>query len=231
MKFFGAALLAALFSGNLASAGSFADGCKKIGNELLCKGHKECSITNVRGGAKKGNNSEKGGYLECKELIEAAQADGISSEAKKAIKRIKDSIEKFNSEIQKDIPFVKLSADFSRLELEDIVQNAMWKGNYDKDAKVAESWAFQLFRSDDAKVFEENYLKHIRSALNSIADTDDGKASLKNKISEVRLTFASHNATAWNPNMKIENKVLLLPGNFKHDNSVYTYDMIEKALK
>jgi hypothetical protein len=214
-----------------ASAEDFDVGCSRAATEAWCEGHTDCKISAIMSESKKGNNSEKGGYEECKVLAAAVRAQGVSLDARKAIKRMQAKIDTLNKDIVKEFG-IKVTADFKRLELEELYVLAAYQSHYetkDRDHSIIVALTFD----GESKRFENTYLDSIKTALYSIGKDEDGKAILKEKIKEIRLSFCSHGRTAWKPEIKVVDKVLLVPGVYSLDQSSYAgavQHFIEKEL-
>jgi hypothetical protein len=212
--------------------GPFETGCKKATAEVMCESHQDCVMGPFMSKSKKGNDSEKGGYDECKEFAQFVKAQSVPLEAKRVITRLKSKIAAFNQEIKKDFPFLALTADFARLELEHKYKAARFMDNYGRD-RTETSPIVGLARDDESKQFDLRYLNDLRSALYNVGKDQDGKDAMKAKFKEIRLGFNSHGISAFNPDIKVVDSVLIIPGVFTIDNTMYARDLekfIEKAL-
>ena len=156
----------AVWAGN-----EFQEGCARAATEVLCVGHQDCVIGSIADRSSSGNESEKAGYAECTKLAKAAKSKGLSVESKKAIARMQAGLTKLNKDLAKEFPFIKVTADFKRLELEDIVRNI--KGESRRSIMVG------LSSSDDSKTFEMNYLNPIKTALYNAGKDDEQDVALK----------------------------------------------------
>ena len=186
-------LVASLMSTVCYGAKEFRKGCDKGATEVMCPGHKDCAVSDLMSQYKKGNDSEKGGYEECKELAAATKSQGISLEEKRAEARIKAKLADLNKEIQKDFPFIRITADFVRLELEDM------HGKLTRD----ESCILGLSRNDESKEFDLRYGNPIKTALYNVASDDAGKDALKSKTKEIRHGFYSSWTSGSNMDLKV----------------------------
>jgi hypothetical protein len=213
-----------LFAGASFADGPFETGCKKATTEALCIGQKDCTMGAIMAGSKKGNDSEKGGYEECKEFAQFVKGQGIPLEAKRVITRLKTKIANFNQEMKKDFPFLTLTADFSRLEVEHLYKTARYMDHYGRDQKE-ESPIVGLARDDESKQFDFRYLNDLKTALNNVGKDQDGKDAMKSKFKEIRLGFYSHGISAFNPEIKVVDQVLIVPGVFTIDNTMYCGDV------
>ena len=215
-----------------AYAGEFEEGCQKAATEVLCQGHRDCQMGAIMDGSKKGNDSAKGGYEECTEFAKFAKAQGISLDAKRAIKRIKAKIDNLNQELAKDFPFIKITADFERLALEDIYENARYMDHY-KTKDRQRSSIVGLSSSETSTEFDNRYLNPIKTALYNVGSDEEGKEALKSKIKEIRFGFYSHGRTGWLPEVKLVDGVLIVPGVAPLDQTGYAASVqsfIEKEL-
>lgn len=215
-------LLAAAFTGAIANAaGEFAKGCEKASTEVLCVGQKDCAISQIMDGSKKGNDSEKGGYEECKEFAQFAKAQGNSLDSKRAITSAKAKLAEFNKEIKKDFPFITVTADWARLELEDVFSNARFMQHYGRDQRERS----QIKGIGKEEQFQMKYLDGVKTALNNVGADKDGKDALKAKIKEIRFAFHTNGRTASKQDFKVVDKVLLVPGVYWFDQTAYASDI------
>ena len=153
-------------------------------------------------------------------------------EAKRAIKRIQGKIDEVNKELVKDFG-IKITADFKRLELEELVVHASFMDHYKTNDRDHHSKIVALTFDGDSRHFEQYYTDPIKTALNNVGKDDDGKTALKEKIKEIRFGFYSHGNTGWLPEIKVVDKVLIVPGVHSIDNSAYAGEVqkfIEKYL-
>lgn len=227
------ALLLLLLASPVALADEFATGCKKAATEVLCAGHTDCSMDSIMERSKKGNDSEKGGYEECKEFALFVKEFGISLEAKRAQKRLKDKLAAFNKEIQKDFPFITVTADFDRYALEDMYTNARYMDHYNVRDQRERSIIAALSSSDKSTEFEMRYLNPIKTALYNVGKDQEGKDVLKAKVSEIKLGFYCHGRTAERAEMKMTGKTLVVPGVWHVDQTSFASSVqafLEKQL-
>ena len=90
-----------------------------------------------------------------------------------------------------------------------------------------------LSGSDTSKSFEMNYLNPIKTALFNAGKDDLGVAFLKERLKEVRFAFHTHGWTSFSQNIKVVDRVLLVPGIQPEDNTSYcggVQQFIEKHL-
>ena len=96
--------------------------------------------------------------------------------------------------------------------------------HYGRD-KTEESPIVGLASSDSSQQFELHYLNHLKSALYNIGKDAAGKQAMKSKFQQIKLGFYSHNASARSPEIKIVDKVLVVPGVFTIDNNMYACEV------
>lgn len=202
-------------------ANEFSDGCEKAGNEILCPGRDQCAIGALLSSSAKGNNTERGGYEECSKLAKAIKARKPSADAKKALKRLNAKLAKLNKELKKEFPYLKVTADFDRLALEDAIINGV-------NADARRSLLVGLAPDDKSDRFETTYLNDIKTTLYNVAKDDEGKAFLKERVTEVRLGFFTHGRTG-GTNLKIRRlgKVVVVPGIYSVDQTGYARGLQE----
>lgn len=230
VRFNAAVVALCLSAGSALASGEFQTGCERAATEVWCEGHKDCKVGSIMGSSKKGNDSEKSGYEECKAFAATVKELGVSLEAKRAIKRMQGKIDAVNKDL-KELG-IKVTADFKRLEVEEWYINATFMDHY-KTTERDRSKIAALTFDGESKQFEMSYLDPIKTALFNVAKDDEGKEALKAKVQEVRLGFYSHGRTGWNPEIKVVDKVLIVPGVYSVDQTGYTggvQKFIEKYL-
>lgn len=226
-------ILASCLVPALALAGEFDTGCERAATEVWCEGQAAgCKVSAIMESSKQGNDSAKGGYDECLAFAKEVKALGVSLEARRTIKRLQGKLDVLNKELSKEFPFIKVTADFKRLELEDLWKTARFQDHY-KTKDRDRSCIVALSSSEDSKEFELRYLNPIKTALYNVGKDDEGKGALKSKVSEVRLGFFTHGRTGWDPDLALKDRVLVIPGLYPQDQTSYTgalQQFIEKNL-
>lgn len=206
-------LVFVVLSATAASAGNeFQTGCERGATEVLCAGHDACHIRALVDQSKNGLETEKNGEAECKALAKAGKAKGLGVESKRAIKSIEAAVKAFNASIAKDFPFVKLTVDVKRLELEDVVRSIRGGSRRGLAAGVS---------PPDSDRFQQAYLNPIKTALYNVAKDDVGRDFLKERLKEIRLGFRTHGGTSESLELRATNGVLVVPGIYSEDSTGY----------